>query len=230
MTNGPCTAGMPALKIALLHEGGGMRGYGRRFVAISAAVLLAALTLNVVGVLRYPGGPLRDATDAPLWLDLPMGNVSSSRVDLGQAADRDLLGTAVYYGVPNLTNTWPLSATIEAITPLEPKPGLIVEGIYVSRPGSNVSGIVGYDAGLPAGQTFEETYAGLPAAVDPSGSGPVSAATTLIVVHVDRPGVIGFSGFSVDYRVGPFTFRTVKHAALGICVPPFPAGATCPSP
>src|SRR4029077_2731880 len=42
----------------------------RNWVRATALVITSLLALNVLGVLRYPGGPLREASaDGILWLD-----------------------------------------------------------------------------------------------------------------------------------------------------------------
>lgn len=181
----------------MAHDGmsGCTRGRGanklRRLLVIGAAAVVVLVALNVIGVLRYPGGPLRDQSDAPLWLDIRLGESGSSRVDLGPTAGRDLLGTPVYYSVPVLTNSWPWPATVEAITPVDPTPGLVVDGVYVSRAGSNVSGVAGYDARLPAGQRFGDAFAGMPTVLDPSGPGPAGGARVeLVAVEIREDGGI----------------------------------------
>jgi hypothetical protein len=202
----------------------------QRVVRSAAVVVLAILALNVVGLLRYPGGPLREeGIDAPLWLDIPAGNQGSSAVGFRQPNDWALAGRPLYYGLLTLHNPWPWAATVEAITPIDPSPGLVVEGVYVSRAGSLATGTTIWTEPLmPAGQRFDEAFSGLPAAVEPNGPTHEADARTLLVVRADRPGLISFSALAVDYRVGPLSFHVVEHLALRGCLGPLPSGTSCP--
>jgi hypothetical protein len=209
----------------------GVRWDRRRVVRSAAVVVMALLALNTVGLLRYPGGPLREeGIDAPLWLDIPPSNQGSSAVGFHQPNDWALAGRPLYYGLLTLHNPWPWPATVEAITPIDPSPGLVVEAVYVSRPGSvaTETATIWTEPLVPAGQRFDEAFSGLPAAVEPNRSTNEADARTLLVVRADQPGLMGFSALAVDYRVGPLTFHVVEHLALRGCLGPLPSGAECP--
>lgn len=205
-------------------------GTGRRWVAGFLVVVAAALALNVVGVLRYPGGPFMDENETNLlWLDIPPANQGYSKVST-QPSDTSAVGRTLYSGWSGITNQWPFEATVESITPLEATPGLVIDQVWLGKP----AGLAGSGSGfgptpnLPDGVRIEDRYATLPAVVASLGS-PDAYAPILLVLHGDRPGPVGYRGLQIDYRVGPFTFRVTQHTALALCLGPLPAGVTCPS-
>ena len=205
-----------------------MIGMGSLRVRV-VVVIVAVILLNVVGMLRYPGGPLRSSViDDPLWLDLtPAGegwSVGSS------PSTWSAIGKAIYLGADELTNPLPWAAAVEAITPLNVTGGLVIDRILVGTPESASAGLIGIgpEPVLPEGRTIEELYSPVPVTVGPGTSADVHPI--MLVVHGDRPGAAGFTGLAIDYRVGPFTFRVVQHMGLALCLGPLPAGQECPSP
>lgn len=209
-----------------------MRAFGtRRQLALGILVaVLGVLTLNVLGLLRYPGGPFMDENDTNLlWLDIPPANQGYSKVTT-IASDSSAVGLTIYSGWSGLTNKWPFVATVESITPLEATPGLVIDQVWLGKP----DGLAGSGSGfgptpnLPDGVRIEDRYAALPAAVG-SVSSPDGYAPILLVLHGDQPGPAGYRGLQIDYRVGPFTFRVTQHTALALCLGPLPAGVSCPS-
>lgn len=206
---------------------------GRRTISVGivAALVVVLATLNVVGVLRYPGGPLRDRSDDGLfWLDTRpsdqgMNSVGFRWPDAAWAT----VGTSIYFGNVTFHNPWPWDATVEAITPIDPSPGLVVRGVYISRPGisSDESVGLGIEPVMPPGFTFEQAFASPPVAVKPATGLPSDDAKMLLVLTTDRPGPMTFEGLNVEYRVGPLTFRSVQYMALHGCVGPLTANVTC---
>lgn len=195
-----------------------------------AVVIVAAILLNVVGMFRYPGGPLRASViDDPLWLDLtPPGE--GWRIST-QASDWSAVGKTIYIGGDPLTNRWPWAATVEAITPLDVSGALVIDRILVGTPGSAAAGVIGIGSTsvLPNGGSISDFYQSLPGTVDEE-TNLDDAIPFMLLVHGDRPGPAGFNGLAIDYRVGPFTFRVVQHMRLDLCLGPLPAGEACPSP
>lgn len=206
-----------------------MIGMGSLRVRI-VVILVAVVLLNVIGMVRYPGGPLRPGvSDDPLWLDLtPSGNGWSVGT---QASEWSAAGRTIYIGPDPLINPWPWAATVEAITPMDITSGLLVDRILVGVPGSASAGVIGVgsDPVLPNGGVISDLYRALPATIERhttlDGAIPI-----LLMVHGERPGPAGFTGVAIDYRVGPFTFRVVQHMGLRLCLGPLPAGQECPSP
>lgn len=205
-----------------------MIGMGSLRVRI-LVVVIAAVLLNVVAMVRYPGGPLRPSVrDDPLWLDL---TPSGDRWSVGtQASDQSAVGKPIFIGGEPLTNPWPWPATVEAITPLDVTGGLVIDRILLGGPGSVAAGVIGvwFEPVLPDGGLIDDLYRPLPASIV-SGTRLDDAAPILLVVHGDQPGTAGFTGLAIDYRVGPFTFRVVQHMSLNRCLGPLPAGQACPS-
>ena len=206
-----------------------MIGMGSLRVRV-VVVLVAVVLLNVIGMVRYPGGPLRPGVrDDPLWLDLtPPGNHWGVGT---QASEWSAVGRTIYIGADPLTNPWPWAATVEAITPMDITGGLVVDRILVGLPGSASAGVigVGFESVLPNGGFISDLYKILPATIERDTTVD-DAIPILLVVHGDRPGQAGFTGLAIDYRVGPFTFRVVQHMGLALCLGPLGVGEECPSP
>lgn len=193
-----------------------------------AAVLVG---LNVVGVLRYPGGPLRDPSDdGALWLDLRPADQGSVLVGNSQPSDWALAGRTYDFGLLTIHNATSYSATIESVTPVDPTEGLSLVSVYVRRAGSPSNGIVGFGpSGMdPDPATLQREFSVLPFAVGPGGETPEHDTQVLVVVRSDRAGAFGFSALALDYRIGPFTFHAIQHVALAGCLGPLPPGVTCP--
>lgn len=209
-----------------------MRLGWRRIGVIAIVVVVALAALNVAGMVRYPGGPLRDRSDdGPLWLDLRPSDQGSIIDGFGPDAEWARVGGSIYLSDLTLRNPWEWVATVEAVTPIDPSPGLIVDGFYLSRPGRSSAASDDLDVAAQdvSGIAFNADFSALPAVVPPAGPTPDGDARTLLVLHTDRPGPMTFSALAVDYRVGPATFHAVEHFALDGCVGPLPAGVTCPS-
>ena len=199
----------------------------RRRVAIgvaSIAVLLVAL--NVAGLLRYPGGPLREPNaDGLFWLDTRPPDQGSNTVGVTSGAGVRP-GVPLYTGI-GLNNDGPWPVTVEQVRLVGATPGLRLVDVRMALPGTS-----GELAGLLAGSGpdvaelgLDTDYGPLPAqlaAHNESGEGRVS-----IEVIADRPGEYAYDAVAIDYRVGPFSFTVVHHEALGACIVPLPSGATC---
>jgi hypothetical protein len=193
-----------------------------------AGAALLLVVLNVVGVARYPGGPLREPNaDGPLWLDIRPADQGSSGGGNWEPADWAQAGLPVWDGELDLHNTAPWPVTVETITPIDPTRGLVLDGVFVSRNGLTGVGSLGMglasDVPLPPGQTFESTFTGLPASL-----GPGTESEVYVVVHADQPGSLGFAALDVAYRVGPFTFHAVQHLFMNVCLGPLPSDTFCP--
>lgn len=103
-----------------------------RRVGLAVGLAAAVVALNMVGVLRYPGGPLRDPSDdGPLWLDLRPADRGSSTVGNTQPSDWAIGGRSYDFGLLTVTHPRagearvehpdPADGAVEA--PLGPRPG-----------------------------------------------------------------------------------------------------------
>jgi hypothetical protein len=120
---------------------------------------------------------------------------------------------------------------VEAVTPLDPTPGLTLVAVFIRRTGVASTGTFAFS---PSGQyldpaTLQRDFLVLPAAVEPTGDTHEQDAEVVVVVRSDRAGAFGFSALALDYRIGPFTFHAIEHLALAGCLGPLSGGVTCPS-
>jgi hypothetical protein len=200
----------------------------RRVIVIGgAAVVVAALVLNVLGVLPYPGGPLReDNADGPLWLDARPADQGNNSVGSTPDADWALTNKDFAVGSMMLENPWPFAATIESIEPVAPSDGLQVSGTFVRRPDVPIDdGIIGFVHDPQDLRTLVDSqYAPLPALIAPGGP----RRDFVIVVRSPKAGPAGFDAVAVTYRVGPFSFRVVHHQGLKLCLGETAATRNCP--
>jgi hypothetical protein len=201
-----------------------------RWLVVGVLILVG---LNVVGLVRYPGGPLRDGSaNGMLALDIRPAGQGYSQVG-NVPTDWARVGHPLYFGMVHIYNASPVTATIEAVTPLDLTPGLSIDRILLGRPsGADVAmdwaDVPGMTGDLP---NTDVTLSGVmhppPIAVPPTSSDDAAGTTVLIVVSAREAGVYGFRGVAVDYRVGPFTFRAVQYLALRTCIGPFASGEVC---
>jgi hypothetical protein len=197
------------------------------------ALFVAVLVLNVLGVLRYPGGPLREpSADGPLWLDIRPADQGSSLVSNSQPSDWAIAGRSYYYGQLAIRNETALSAVIEAVTPIDPTPELVVEAIYIQRPGAPRGEVTAFGptGAFPDASSLEQDFVRLPVSIPGNADSPEDAARVLVVLSSKSPGAFGFSALALDYRLGPLAFRTIHHLALAGCLGPLLPGEACPDP
>lgn len=201
-----------------------------RIGLLIAGVAATLILLNVAGVLRYPGGPLRDASaDGLLWLDVRAAGQGSNTTGFGPG-DQWAVGRSYDYALMSIHNPWPFTATVGNVTPLEPSPGLSVEAIHVQRPGSSVDAFALFPSGERLDQSeLQRDFIPVPAEVAPTGDTHDHDLLVFLVLRSNEPGAFGFSALALDYRVGPLTFRTTYHQALAGCLGPLPPNETCPT-
>jgi hypothetical protein len=187
----------------------------RRALVVAGAIIIVALVLNFVGMVRYPGGPLRGpSADGILWLDIrpaDQGQVINGNDPSADWArtDTDLVFTGLW-----LSNPSPWAVTVEAITPIEISPELVVGEVLVLRPQAEEQ-LVQYGPLTAEGRAvLGRDYSPLPARIDPGESN----RSVALVVRSSRPGSAGFEAMAIDYRLGPFTLRVVHHVALHACL------------
>lgn len=201
----------------------------RRSTLAVLAVLTAALALNVAGLLRYPGGPLREpSADGPLWLDTRPADQGSIIVGNTLPSDWAVAGRSYNVGTLTIHNPSSLTATLEAVTPLDPT-GLVLEAVYGRQSDAPSAEITGFG---PSGEhpdlaTLGRDFATLPLAIPPSGDSHDRDTQLLVVLRSTGPGAFGFSALAVDYRLGPFAFHVIEHLALAGCMGPLPSGSSC---
>jgi hypothetical protein len=200
----------------------------KRIVAIGGlAAIVALVILNLVGIARYPGGPLRESKDGGvLWLDAwPSewgGNVTSNSAAADWASTNgDLVFST---GLP--ADDWPWPAQVERITPIGAEGDLVMREALLLQPARSWVGTISGFGPLTADQQalLDGNFAPLPGTI---ASG-VPRQQLVAVVRGSHPGPAAFAGFVIDYRVGPFTFRSVLHDALHACLGATAAERDCP--
>ena len=194
-----------------------------RLVLVLAMVVAIALAANVAGLLRYPGGPLREVNaDGPLWLDMRSAGQNQAIQGFGASAGIPF-GPPLYTGIV-LHNLSPWPATIERISLIDPTPGLALAGAGLALPGSS-----GTLAGLIFGDHSDvaepEDYGPLPATLP--GDNRADEGRVLLTVATTAPGHQQYRAVAVDYRIGPFAFKSTFHQAISVCLAPVPADASC---
>ncbi|HEY7023987.1 MAG TPA: hypothetical protein VH371_03370 [Candidatus Limnocylindrales bacterium] len=193
-----------------------------RLVALTVScAVVAALALNVIGFVRFPGGPLKeDPEGALLALDLPLGDQARNAVGLTSEAGVTPY-TPVYVGV-FLRPAAGLSATIEDMRLVGATSGIVLVDSLMARPGKPQSGI-----GAVAGEIGDalNNYESLPGTLAAESSGASRPAVAVTVAT--RPGEQSYEGVAVDYRMGPFTFSTIYGPSVTVCVQPLPDGVDC---
>jgi hypothetical protein len=107
-----------------------------RLIIVVVAVVTIALATNVVGLVRYPGGPLREmSADGPLWLDTrPLDEDQGLQGFDGSAGIG--FGAPLYTGIL-VQNLSPWPATIERISLVDATPGFALADARLALPGSS---------------------------------------------------------------------------------------------
>jgi hypothetical protein len=207
----------------------------RRWIARSLAVaVIVVVGLNVVGLVRYPGGPLRDpSADGMFALDIRPSDQGYYAVG-NDPTDWARVGRPLYFGAIHVYNAWPVTATIEAVTALDLTPGLSVDRVLAGVASDDLMPASWADAPAVAADDRPSTDESLggrftvpPVQVAQSRPEDIHTTGLLIVVSATEPGRYGFKGVAVDYRVGPFTFRAVQYMELRSCIGPFGPEQTC---
>jgi hypothetical protein len=188
----------------------------RRALIALGAIVIVALALNVAGIIRYPGGPLREpSADGILWLDIRPADQGGITNGNGPDADWARTDTDLVFTSLWVSNPSPWSVTVEAITPIDVSGELVVGEVFASRRPQAEEQLVQYGPLTAEGRAvLGRDYSPLPAAIDPGDSNRNLA----LVVRSSRPGAAGFEALAIDYRLGPFAFRVVHHMALHACL------------
>lgn len=197
----------------------------KRVVMVGAAGIAALLVLNVAGISRFPGGPLREWKDGGvLWLDVWPSDWGSRDFNAPEA--EWARANAHYEYTSSLpTNDWPWPVEVERITPVTTSGDLAVAETRLVRPDRSEVGPLYAVGPLTPGQQaiIDADFAPLPG----SARTGVTGTPFAITFHETRPGPAGWEALAVDYRVGPFSFRVVQHTALRLCVGTTVAERTC---
>jgi hypothetical protein len=189
-------------------------------------LLIALVALNVAGLLRYPGGPLRQPSiDAWLWLDIRAADQVMNYVGAGTLAQIPR-GELIYAGV-SLSNSSSSAATIERVELLDATPGLRLVDAWLARPGTtgDLAGPVTESMMDISYLRLDTDYQALPA--DLRGNNTPGEGRLTIALIADEPGEYGYRAVAVDYRLGPLSFRVTHGPSLAICLVPMPAGERC---
>jgi hypothetical protein len=189
----------------------------KRTLVIAGAIVIGALALNATGLVRYPGGPLREqSADGILWLDTRPADQGSNTVGNTPDADWATTDTDLMVSSPWLRNPWPRAVTVHAITPIDVSGGIVVSEVLLGRADAEAEKLVWEYGPVTADQRaiLDRDYAPR-AAVMESGE---SNRNVALVVRASEPGPARFEALEIDYRIGPFTFRVVHHSALHGCL------------
>lgn len=131
--------------------------------AVAVAVVVVVV-LNVIGVLRYPGGSLREPdADGPLWLDTRPADAGTGKVGITSRAGVEA-GTPIYTGI-GINNNSPLPVTVERIRLVGAAPGLRLVDVRMALPdtsGGMAGAILGTSPDI-AGLRLDADYGPLPA-------------------------------------------------------------------
>ncbi len=197
----------------------------RRAILGFAAVMVVAVALNTIGILRYPGGPLREpSADGLMWLDTRPPDQGTNSVGITSAAGLEQ-GSPVYTGI-SLRNasSWP--ARVEQIRLLGATEGLELQEARMALPGTTGPMIgVATSGGETAELRLETDYGPLPAEL--AGNNAIGEGRVWLAINAPPPGEYSYDAVAVDYRVGPFSFTVTYHQALGLCVVPLRPGRSC---
>ena len=201
---------------------------GRRaklVLAVGVAVLVL-LGANVAGMLRYPGGPLRESNaDGWFWLDTRPADQGNNREGFTAGAGIGS-GEPIYLGLyPR--NQWSTEALIEDVRLIGATDGLALVDARALIPGRTVeaTGPITEARAAELGVGLYTDYQPLPASLPANSS--ISDGRMWVKVIANDPGEQSFESVAVDYRIGPFSFTIVLHQAFTGCFVPLAAGATC---
>jgi hypothetical protein len=179
----------------------------------------------MIGILRYPGGPLREpSADGLVWLDTRPADQGTNSVGITSAAGLEQ-GTLVYTGI-SLRNAWSWPATVEQVRLLDTTEGLELQEARMALPGTTGPVVgVATSKGDNAELRLDADFGPLPA--DLAGENQPGEGRVWLAMNAPPPGEYSYDAVAVDYRVGPFSFTVTYHQALGLCVVPLPAGSSC---
>ncbi len=201
----------------------------RRWIAAGVGFFtLAVLVLNLTGLLRYPGGPMREGTaNGILWLDTkPADQQGGFQIAVPEAAG--LMTGEVFATTVFLVNAWPWDAQLEDVALVDATPGLeLVRARLV---------LAGY-AGSPPGAVWDTPdaiaarYPGNHLGVLPqtvaARSNP-SQGNVILELRTTTPGEYSYRGVRINYRSGPFAFQVVYGQGARLCFGPLSPNQACP--
>ena len=179
-----------------------------RTVALLAVLVLA---LNVLAAWRYPGGPLEPygAGSGPFLLRIGATPVVYSDDAAGWTPEAIVgPGEHVFLAGVWLRQDWPVGAVVERMEPVwkGQTPGVVRVLVRAADP--RASGVVT----ITPSAHFVSAAAGGSFGVPPIAVAPSSCCEpddqVLVEMDGSRLGVFHLAGFWMDYRVGPFAFRT----------------------
>jgi hypothetical protein len=127
------------------------------------------------------------------------------------------IGETFTYGLPVVVNSGDEPAVLERIEPVDPTPGLRLEGTRIS--GFNRKYRSFSSGRWPDPSRFTDLHPVPGFVVHPANvSGWDRGAELIFVLRADRPGRYKFGAVAVDYRVGGNEHRAVLDIGLGVCV------------
>lgn len=206
-----------------------LRGWSpRRWLGAGAVVAIGLLALNVSGLLRYPGGPMREPTANGIgWLDTkPADQQGGFGVGMPEGAGLttdDIFVTTVF-----LTNAGPWDASLESVELVDATSGLRLTSARLVLSGFAAS-IPAADMGTPADieRRYPDTHLGSFPQTVVARSDPHDGQV-ILELQVAAPGEYSYRGVRVGYRLGPFSFQAVYGQGARLCFGPLGANQSCP--
>jgi hypothetical protein len=175
---------------------------------LTALVLVAMVIagLNVSGLVRYPGGPLSEVDNGPLWLDIP-----PRRLGIGESAASEV--GKQFYVVVFLENRASSDVTLEWLQVVDASAGVQSVGAYRLLPGSEAYSVAPWGTWPGADPALEP----LPTTIRPAVPGAPQTMQLLVVIRPTLEGPYQFAGVRLNYRIGPFAFSTVMEPLFTSC-------------
>jgi hypothetical protein len=177
-------------------------------------VVGAALILNILGVVRIPGGPLAHEG----WLESPL--LAYDRVNLtaipATAVDGFRAGAPLYMTV-DVRSHGPIDVSLDAVEALGRDESVEVRylGVAPSWPADDGMSI-GSAAEIPDAW-IEHLGRPLAGTIVKPGEADPQYVAILLSLTTEGPGEHDVGPFAVDYRMGPFTFRSIYPVSYVLC-------------
>jgi len=188
-------------------------GCSNIFILIFLTALL--ILLNVTGAAPLPGGPLGES-----FLESPLNRDPLTATGLrGGPTSGAFAGSTVYESELVLANSFPVPAQLVRITPINPVGGISIVSVTTLANPPVIQ--MDLQARLPV--AFAAAGAGTPitnSSVDPYVSAAKTNWVQVLIALTAPAGVSRISGFVLDYRVGPVSFRTIWRHEVYLCLPP----------
>jgi hypothetical protein len=201
----------------------------RRWLAAGAAgALLALLVLNLTGLLRYPGGPMRESTaNGILWLDTKPADQQGG-FDVGVTEAAGFTTDDVFVTTLFVHNAGPWAARLEDVTLVDATPGLdlLSARLVLAGYAGEIPGAV-WDTQDAIAAQYPGTHLGTLPQTVAAQSGP-NQGNVILELRATTSGEYSYRGVRIRYGVGPFSFSAMYGQGARICIAPLGPGEACP--